>query len=364
MTEPCLTSASPRLRFRNNFGAIRYILAFAIALSHFNVLAGSNMWFPITAYHRVCSFFVMSGFLIYGSYFRARDWKDYLRNRAWRILPSYLLTVGACALLFVFLSDLPAAEYFTSAQWWKYLIANSLSLNFIESDLPGVFTSHELSAINGSLWTMKVEWFLYILIIPFIIITSRSRHALWKWCLGVLLFSALYKFACIELYERTGRRIFHIMEHQFAGQMAYFFCGVALFVYLERIKRFRGWLAAGSLILVIIATIFAADSYFFSLLVFPPAIATLVVSLAFLGTWGAWAERFENCSYEIYLFHFPLTQTAVHFRLHEIIGPFPAFLMVFAVCVFAGYLVATHFSAPLRRAHRNASNNTPVISVK
>lgn len=342
----------PRLKFRNNFGAIRYILCFAIALSHFNVLTGSHLWFPITAYHRVCSFFVMSGFLIYGSYFRADNWKDYLRNRAWRILPSYLLTILLCALLLVFISDLPARDYFLSAHWWRYLISNAVSLNFIEPALPGVFTGHAEEAVNGSLWTMKVEWALYVLIIPVIIFTRKSGIPFWKVFLGILFFSIIYKFACGELYASTGRTIFRIMEKQFGGQLAYFYCGVALFVYFDKIKGYKEWLAVASLIVVIIGSVWLSESRLYSLLIFPLSISTLVVTLAFIGRWGIWAERFENCSYEIYLFHFPLTQVAVHHGLPERLGHLPTFLLIFATAAVTGYFVASRISAPLRRAHR------------
>lgn len=352
------TSETPRLKFRNNFGAIRYVLCFAIALSHFNGLTGSHLWFPITAYHRVCSFFVMSGFLIYGSYFRAAGWKDYLHNRAWRILPSYLLTVFGCALLLFFVSDRSTGDYFLSVHWWKYLLANATSLNFIEPTLPGVFQGHPEEAVNGSLWTMKVEWALYLLIIPVIIWTRRSGVAFWKVFLGILIFSILYKYGCGELYLSTGREIFRIMERQFGGQLAYFYCGVALFVYFDKIKGYKEWLAAAALVIVVVGSVWFADNRLYSLLIFPLSISTLVVALAFIGRWGAWAERFENCSYEIYLFHFPLTQVAVHHGLPDKLGHFPTFLLIFATAALTGYFVATRISAPLRRAHRRGAAPT------
>ena len=187
------TKDNKRRVFRNNFGAIRYILALAIFISHFNIATDSNLKFPISGYFRVCAFFVMSGFLIYGSYYRSADWRKYLSNRAWRILPSYLITVFACALLLVFVSEHSWKDYFFSVHWLRYLASNILTLNFIEPSLPGVFADHPLDAVNASLWTMKVEWILYFIVIPVVWWTNRSKWRFWQIFLVIFIFSIVYK---------------------------------------------------------------------------------------------------------------------------------------------------------------------------
>lgn len=340
--------------FRNNFGAIRYILAFAIFLSHFNVLTGSDLWFPISGYYRVCSFFVMSGFLIYGSFFRSTDWKDYLRNRAWRILPSYLIAVIACAILLFAVSDYPAEVYFTSSQWFKYLIANVTALNFIEPSLPGVFESHPETAVNGSLWTMKVEWMLYLFIIPVIWFTRRSGWRFWVVFLIILAFSVIYKMTLTYLAETTGKNLYSILAKQIGGQLAFFYSGVFLYTYLHHVKRWKYVIATISLCVLIAGVNFFGDHPLFSFLLFPLSLSGTVVSLAFIGTWGRWAEMFENCSYEIYLFHFPLIQLARHFDLTSKLGIGITFTLVFVITAATGYFVAKYISAPLRRAHRSS----------
>ena len=77
-----------------------------------------------------------------------------------RILPPYWATVVLFAILLGFCSASP--DYFLSGQFWKYLIANLCFVNFVEPALPGVFDGMEVTAVNGSLWTMKVEWMLYL----------------------------------------------------------------------------------------------------------------------------------------------------------------------------------------------------------
>lgn len=341
--------------FRNNFGAIRYILAVAIFISHFNIATGSDLKFPISGYFRVCAFFVMSGFLIYGSYYRSGDWKKYLSNRAWRILPSYLITVVGCAVLLVFVSDYSWREYFLSGHWFRYLAANALTLNFIEPSLPGVFTDHPMDAVNASLWTMKVEWVLYFVVIPVVWWTRRSHWSFWKVFTVIFIFSVIYKFGFQQLSERTGKEVYQILGRQFGGQLVFFYSGVLLYVYIDTVKKHLWWLAAVCVPIMIIGTVWFPTAPLFYYVLFPLGLAGSVVALAFIGRWGAWAEMFENCSYEIYLFHFPMVQVSHHFGLTDRIGELPAFLCVFTVTTAMAYVVARYISAPLRRSHRMAA---------
>lgn len=342
--------------FRNNFGAIRYILALAIFISHFNVATESHLWFPISAYFRVSAFFVLSGFLIYGSYYRCSDWRAFLSNRFWRIMPSYLITVFACAILLVFVSEYNSKDYFLSLHWWKYLIVNALSLNFLEPTLPGVFTNHPMVSVNASLWTMKVEWCLYFIVIPVVWWTRRSKWSFWQIFSIIFLFSVIYKYVFVWHYEHTGKDIYSFFAKQFGGQLAFFYSGVLLYVYIEKVKAHKWMLALVSVPVLIIGWIWFPLADIFRFVMFPLSLAGTLVSLAFIGRWGAWAEMFENCSYEIYLFHFPLVQLSRHLQLKEQIGELPAFICVFIVTIVLGYFVACYISAPLRRAHR-ASNS-------
>lgn len=351
MKSPFSAESAPR-KFRNNFGAIRYILALAIFISHFNVATGSNLWFPISGYYRVCAFFVMSGFLIYGSYFRCGHWRAYLANRAWRILPSYLITVGGCALLLVLLSERSFTDYFLSLHWWRYVVANVLTLNFIEPTLPGVFSGHPIDAVNASLWTMKVEWVLYFIVIPVVWWTHRSKWSFWKVFTLIFVFSIIYKFVFMQYYWNTGKQIYYLLGKQFGGQLAFFYSGVLLYVYLDKVKKHKWWLAAVTVPVLVIGSVWYPYADLFQFVLFPLSLAGTVVALAFIGRWGAWAETFENCSYEIYLFHFPLVQVSHHYGLSGRIGEWPAFICVFIVTATLAYIVARYISAPLRRAHR------------
>ncbi len=125
-------------RTGNNMDAIRYVLAFAVVVEHFNYLCGADIPFPIPASTGVGGFFALSGFLIYRNFEKRPGLRHYIAARARRILPPYLFIVLLCAFLLAAVSSLPAARYFTDPQWWRYLVSNALFLNFLEPSLPGV----------------------------------------------------------------------------------------------------------------------------------------------------------------------------------------------------------------------------------
>lgn len=110
----------------------------------------------------VDGFFVTSGFLVTGSWLRRRQLWPFLRARALRILPAYVLVLVATVLLIgPALTRLPLGEYFSSAGTWRYLLLN---LGFIHVwELPGLFTDNpHPSIVNGSLWTLRIELSAYL----------------------------------------------------------------------------------------------------------------------------------------------------------------------------------------------------------
>jgi hypothetical protein len=60
-------------------------------------------------------------------------------------------------------SNISTSEYFRSPQLFKYFIVNVFFMNFLQPSLPGVFVENGSQAVNGSLWTIKLEIGFYIL---------------------------------------------------------------------------------------------------------------------------------------------------------------------------------------------------------
>ncbi|MDE5552112.1 MAG: acyltransferase, partial [Muribaculaceae bacterium] len=318
----------------NNMGVVRYILAFAVLFAHFKTLAGYNFYFPVSSYEGVGGFFALSGFLIYGSYLRKPGLKSYLTSRAWRILPAYWVTVIFFALLLCIASTLTPGQYFTSSGFWEYLAANISFLNFLHPALPGVFDSPAfyMDAVNGSLWTMKIEWCLYITP-PIVVWLIRRLKAN-----PMVMFTLIYILACAYritfeyMYEATGSQIYEIMSRQIFGQLSYFYAGVGCYYSFHAMMR-RKWLV---LIVAIVALSLQHFIPYGHIIIHPLALAVLVIWVSMVGRWGTWEGKHDNTSYNIYLIHFPIIQLFVHYR-----GDTPVSLpAALALCLLTTILLA------------------------
>lgn len=293
----------------NNMGIVRYVLALAVVIDHFNLLTGSSVPFPVSSYQGVGGFFALSGFLIYGSYLRKGSAVQYFYARARRILPAYWMTVLLCALGLSLASTLGARDYFTSAHFWRYLGANMSFLNFLEPTLPGVFADSVLPSADASLWTMKVEWCLYATPPLVVWLLRRTRLR------GPVVFAAIYVLACayrallLWLYERTGSEIYSILGRQFLGQLSYFYVGVLWCRFLPALLRHKAVTGLACLAAMIAADYIPA----YGLWLEPAVMGTAVVWVSMVGRWGTWEGRRDNVSYNIYLLHWPVIQLLVQY---------------------------------------------------
>ena len=319
----------------NNMGLVRYVLAFAVLYDHYRLLAGweAAPSAGLSSYHAVGAFFALSGFLVFRSFLGSRDTGDYVRRRARRILPPYLTVVLFMALFCSLVSVLPPAEYFTSSGFWKYLGANLTFMNFLHPTLPGVFEDCVRPAVNGSLWTIKEEWALYLSVPAAAWCVWRFRWRPAAMALTLYGVSIVYRVYFDWLYADTGKEIYAIMSRQFVGQLMYFYSGVLIYLVYDRFRRHRRavfLLAAGAVV---------CGGYIpgYSYVVEPMAIASLTLLASLCVRPVDPLRGHYNLAYEIYLFHFPLIQLAAHWRLPEYMGQAGAMAAVVAVTVLCSY---------------------------
>lgn len=333
----------------NNMGVIRYLLAFAVIVAHFNTLVGGNIWFPITSYSGVGGFFALSGFLIYGSFLKHRDTWRYVRHRALRILPAYWATVLIFAIGLVSVSTLPACEYFMSPGFWKYLIANICFLNFIEPTLPGVFSDLARPAVNVSLWTMKVEWMLYLSVPIIAHLICKTRRQPVVIFISLFVVSIAYRLLFNQLYDHTGNEIYQILGRQFIGQLMYFYIGVIIYYYYDAFMHYK-WM-----IITCSAALMLAGDYipYFNEVLHPLAFGSLVIWFSMVGRWGTFEGRRDNVSYNMYLVHGPVLQLAAHFRLDSLLGIWGCFFTSLLAIVLLSFAINTCIEKPIQLRLRN-----------
>ena len=276
-------------------------------------------------------FFVISGFLIYASYCRSTSLKSYIIKRGRRIFPSYFFVVIFFAVALSFVSSLSPAEYFNS-QWIRYLTSNLLFSNFVEPSLPGVFTDNYVTAVNGSLWTIKVELMTYTAL-PLLLYICRKIKANPYIFFGIIiLLSIAYTFTCNHLYAASGDERYIIYARQIGGQLAYFVIGMMLYELLHLVLEHKAKLFIFGMIAIVIAYCVPDTAFILK----PFAIALIIIPATFMGNWGHWLKSLD-ISYEFYLVHFPIIQILVQYNVEGSIGFVPTMLVALAASIALSY---------------------------
>jgi peptidoglycan/LPS O-acetylase OafA/YrhL len=319
----------------NNFDAVRIGLALIVVFQHLAVLTGINEFQYFRTYFNpdfaVKGFFAISGYLVTKSYLTSSSLLEYFEKRIRRIYPAYLASICLCLLIGISVSKLGVIDFLTSFHTWKYFFSNAIFLNFIQQDLPLVFTDNLMNAMNGSLWTIKIELMLYFCIPPAVYLFHRY---------GVVAMATLMMISSIlwvNYFEFVFEgKIGSELARQFPGQLSYFIFGSLLAINDNFLKK-CGWLALFSLPFV-----FLIQDPQIRIFIDPLAYSSIVLFLATSAVKSLNVGRYGDVSYGIYLYHFPIIQLLVELKIFETniwLGLVLTFLITIAISFFSWHAI-------------------------
>jgi peptidoglycan/LPS O-acetylase OafA/YrhL len=293
----------------NNFNVIRLVAASLVVFSHCYPLSGHVSREPLALASggfidlgtvAVMAFFVISGFLISKSAGSSHSVRYFVAARFLRMWPGLLLST---LLVTLFLGPIathwPLADFFSSQSTWRYLALASTSK--VGAYLPGVFDDNPVPhGVNGSLWTILVEAWLY---------------------------------ACMALLMCLG-----VARHKNLLSMV---CLVAVLCFIAFPEELLPWMVRGDIFMTpslvgcfILGILFYTNSQWIPLSPAIGLILLVVTALSFPTAWFAWLFYFSfaygvlllafhpsvqlpslnsrsDYSYGVYVFAFPIQQTIV-----------------------------------------------------
>jgi peptidoglycan/LPS O-acetylase OafA/YrhL len=323
------------LNEKNNFDFLRFSLAFIVVIGHIIALSGISQMQFLKVYFdsnlAVKGFFIISGFLITKSFLYTSDIPTYFIKRARRLLPAYTTIILICAFLFSIISSLDYFPYFKQPALYKYLMANLMFLNFLQPCLPGVFTGNIMCAVNGALWTLKIEVSFYILL-PMLVYFFQRVSKKYIYFLLIYILSVVYRYTLLQMCENTGKSIFDMLAHQLPGFMSYFISGIALYYYYP---FFRKHLSK----LILPAVLVYGFEYFFGIEVFRPlCMACILFYIAYNFKWLNNFGRYGDFSYGIYIYHFPIIQLFVSYGFFAKYNPWFISVIIVTIVMVTGII--------------------------
>lgn len=282
---------------------MRLIAAFAVLISHCYPLYGlSHEPFAILTGHMdtlggfsVSIFFIISGFLITSSWERNKNIIQYTKNRVLRIFPALFVIV--IISVFVFgptVTSLSSTEYWSSDQTFKYLL-NMFAITKYNS-LPGVFENNPSAYnVNGSLWTLAVELFMYCVILLAGVLSILNRKNI---TIAIVIMVAFF------LHVKGGSIMGGtIPVHYALKHIISFLCGAFLCLYFDKITWNKYW----ALLLLSITLIAMYTSFINAIIMFTLPYLVIYVSTQNYPILKN-AGKYGDFSYGMYIYSFPVQQ--------------------------------------------------------
>jgi peptidoglycan/LPS O-acetylase OafA/YrhL len=298
---------------QNNFDALRLVAAAAVVFSHSFLIAEGTQdheWLirltgnqSILGLVGVFVFFAISGFLVTQSFEDTGDPWRFLAKRALRIFPGlFVATLLSAFVLAPFVTTLRPAAFFSNPGPWEYVLGNTF-LDQTVHELPGVmFVNNPVGLeINGSLWTLRLEFTMYLMVLGLGVLRVLSLPV----ALALVAFGmACLHFNMLDELERWGW--FFQLLSGWGWLVAFFASGIALYK-LRHSRIFDGRIA----LLALAGLVLSVPLRQFILL-FPLFGCYLALWLALNPRLPVIpAARFGDLSYGIYIYGWPVEQAVV-----------------------------------------------------
>jgi peptidoglycan/LPS O-acetylase OafA/YrhL len=257
----------------------------------------------------VDGFFIISGFLITGSYLSSKDVVSYLRKRVARIYPGFIVSSLVCVLIVG-----PATgAYFKGGATWSFGSTVAHIALLLPPAMANVFAGTPYRVLNGSAWTIQYEFVCYLLVI------LLGRAGLLKSWAPV----AALSLVCLTLFgfapNGVGDPLNSLPLHnvillgdrsailRLAGL---FLAGAAFYLAQDRVPMNKHLLAAAVLCL----GVFLLDARFIylGLGIFGTYILLAIAALG-SGTVLAKINNRNDISYGVYLYAWPAEKTLLWF---------------------------------------------------
>ncbi|TRX40453.1 acyltransferase family protein [Flavobacterium restrictum] len=338
---------------KNCFDFLRMFFSVTILLAHLGELSQHKSFEFL---HRIANstiavqgFFIISGFLVAKSYTNTPSLKNYFIKRAKRIVPAYVFLLFFTVLALSFFSQVSALDYFSSSETYAYLGWNLFFFNFMHPCLPGLFTGNLLCAVNGSLWTLKIEEGFYVLL-PFLFYVLHKIKKPFVVLFTLYFLSLLYWYVMEDFFNKP------LLAKQLPGYLAYFVVGIYLYLNIEKVLKHKVKLFLIAVVAFVIANYFTLPIDVVHPAAFGTGLIIAAFSLPFLNNFG----KYGDFTYGIYIYHFPIIQLFRQYNLFEKYNPI---LMAIGVSILTILLaVFSWYGIEKRFLDRYKKGISPILS--
>lgn len=355
----------------NNFDFLRLFAAFAVMVGHSTVHLKLNFlwvgknglpWF----HDGVGVFFIISGMLVYRSYEKCiqnkRPISDFYRNRFLRIAPA-IYTYVFISIVVLFIVGAINFDTITHFSFWGWIFSNII---LIPAFHPDVLKNIGVGVLNGSLWTIPVEFSFY-LIVPVIFYFEKkigvNRTITFLFVLGVISSSIIWGYNKLGL-EPLWFKFFNIT---FFSGLIYFTFGVLWLRYWRDTPKSKYIFLTCIILYSLGEWVFQVRSYFGPFWVFIKAIplSYAVIWFGFKGPviFNKLTTKIGDLSYGVYIWHMVIVNLFLYLEIPTQLNWLPdtiILIFVFVITFVFAKFSWTFIEKPCLKLKRFTSRSTQI----
>lgn len=331
---------------RNNIDFLRFFLASLVIFAHCFALTNTSGSADLDAtepLHRfshgqrtfggmaVDFFFILSGFLITHSWLRSSSLFTFLLNRVLRIYPAFIAAIVFGTAMVCIFSPL-GTDYLSKINLRFVIETLTLGAKFPEG-----FPGQPNAAVNGSLWSIRYEFWCYIGVAALGLLSILAKRRVLVLAMFILSIAASAVYEIRGMHLGLGRfgPYFGGLD-EWTRLLPCYLAGMVFYLYRDAVRW--NWvlflLACGALVGGLL-TPHAMN------IVSPIAGAYVLFSLAFMEQLPLQGfGKYGDFSYGIYVYAFPIQQAIVA-RLGTSIHPAKFFALAFA-CTLVVSIISWH----------------------
>lgn len=309
--------------YNNNLLVLKFVCSILVVLSHSYAIIGLNSGDILTRITNnelslgalaVVIFLFLSGLMNYRSLERNSN-ISFLKKRIFRIFPELW---NVCLLIFVFLGPICSTEtigqYFTNPINYLFLLNCIL---IIQHNLSDCFATNPYpNVVNGSLWTLPLEFICYVLLffVNKIKLLKQEYMKIYNFIIVILYGLIIYKFKDYVAYVRP---------------LVMFYVGVYYGINKEKIVINKKIGIIGILLLIVSCLIGAIN------IILPIALPYVIICFVMCTKQiqNKYIIKISKLFYTIYLIAFPIQQVLVKYITNLTVFNMTVFTMVISLFI-------------------------------
>lgn len=355
-------------RRKNGFGAMRLLFAFCVIFSHapqmidgdFSrepfIALGANMTLGMLA---VDGFFIISGYLLAGSYLSTSSLRDFLTSRILRIYPAFIVA----SLICIFLVAPISGGNLQSLGLKEWLVSGARLFLLMPPEVPGSFAALPIPALDGPMWTIRYEFRCYLLVA-----LLGAFGLLYRKALVAVFTAALYTVAAFQLIQPTvvPDGIVHKLVFNLVGDPAIVFKLTAIFMSGVCLRLYRDKISFHPVLLIISAVVWLAAFFTSQFIeIVTGTLGAYILLWASVGLKSEILQRINNrydYSYGVYLYAWPIASLILLVSLDRfVISPIALSMITVLLSLVAGAISWYLLEKPALK-HKRSRDALPVTA--